>query len=502
MYLFLFLFVVIRGSVLSSPTWSYLECSESTVVRFPRGNPEPDCPLEGLFSIQCNARRVRDFFAPFSEMRHVDIVRKGDDVCVINHRFGPTLAELRFSSRDEWTWDRIGYYGARIIAMLMNFHDKGFTCKLTPDLIATHLDDATRLSAIPSIRALTPFKVGEEKREVRADFEQLRETLCFLFNGNERECPSQLAFLNFEGSIRPTDIRAQLVRLMKPTHAAHIQGRMEYLGHSWGAPRRDIFIAGEEKFLGCGSIGRGTEGYVVTAIRVPSGHEVPEHCDQGTVVVKCDSHQSLEREARLLESFRETRPQLLTRAHWVASKHDYYPLVPSRVCLVLQLFGPTLRDLRVSDGTKKWTWTQLGRLGARMVQMIAEFHRNGYYHRDFHPGNIVTDRRDVNIISPIDLGAMLPFTDHVDEVGASLRKIQLNERLTDLRQIVCNIRSLWDGSRTYYAEKRTSYAKVKAGLEVAGIPSAFKRIVDKIYTIDNAARIDYDALQNDFFKLK
>jgi hypothetical protein len=200
------------------------------------------------------------------------------------------------------------------------------------------------------------------------------------------------------------------------------------------------------------------------------------------LVIKCDDSKSLNDEADLLLRFSHTASLLVDKAVPREAR------TPKFVCIVMRRLGPSLESLRSEENDRVWSWTTLASIGYIMINILEDFHRNGFVHTDFHPGNLLVGSQDRSLLLPIDLGDMRP-------AESDARNTALGYIVDDLKQAMVSLRYLRDGDRRFYAAKRFRYEGPGRMIITANGPTSYRDLLDYLYSIDSIDSLKYDQLR-------
>ena len=255
-----------------------------------------------------------------------------------------------------------------------------------------------------------------------------------------------------------------------------------------------VVESGTDKYTLCSCLSVGGIGAVHTAVSEKLSGPTADCTSENLVVLKCgtvDQTGIFSLEARYMST--------ISSEPWAPRIHEYFKKKDGSgdPCIAMELLGLDLQ--RVRDGFaagKEWSWVTLGSIGARMIEAIESLH-NKYklVHTDLHAGNWVLLRESGNKLSSdmklIDYGDCRPLEG--DQVQS--RDFYSFE---EMRQVIINIRYLFDGNLTFYAWKRYKFNKAEI---CAGIHPRLCEALVYVSKLKEGDFLDYKKLHRNMVSL-
>lgn len=223
-----------------------------------------------------------------------------------------------------------------------------------------------------------------------------------------------------------------------------------------------VIESGTAKYTLCELLGEGHTGAVHAAVSEEWGDPKYNCESENRLALKCGNigRQEMYRgEADYMST--------LSSESWVPRIYEYFTKLDGseEPCIAMELLGRDLHGLRGRNAKgPEWPWVRLGSIGARMLEIVEILH-NKYIlvHTDLHSGNWMLPRGLLNSeLKMIDYG-------HCRPLQAFKMRSRDSYALEEIRQVIINIRYLFDGDFTFYAWKRYKFneAEICAGVHPA-----------------------------------
>lgn len=226
-----------------------------------------------------------------------------------------------------------------------------------------------------------------------------------------------------------------------------------------------VVESGTDKYTLCTCLSVGGIGAVHTAVSEKLSRPTADCTGENLVVLKCgtvDQTGIFSLEARYMST--------ISSEPWAPKIHEYFKKKDGSgdPCIAMELLGLDLQRVRdsLAEVGKQWSWVTLGSIGARMVEAVESLHKKyKLVHTDLHAGNWVLTRE-----SGAKFSSDMKLIDYGDCRPLEGDRIQSRDfySFEEMRQVIINIRYLFDGNLTFYAWKRYKFnkAEICAGIHI------------------------------------